>query len=167
MTPNVIVLIACAFIPMILGFIWYNPNVFGKVWQKTIGLSDEEMAKPSKWYQFVLSLILNFLLAFGVFIVTVHQSHILSITGPDFEAINTGTAAAFMNEYGGNFLTLKHGITHGIFIAFLAFALPFIGSPAIWEKKGFKYVLVNSGYWVITLTIMACVISRWGGVAVT
>ncbi len=151
MLPNIPVIIACAFIPMIIAFVWYHPKIFGKKWQASVGMSDESFNTPPRPYQFVLSLILNFLLAFGVFVVTVHQTHVLALTGPDIEAFKTESVQAFMNNFGGNFTTWSHGLTHGLLIAFLAFALSFIGSTAIWEKNGIAYVLVNGGYWLVSL----------------
>lgn len=165
MTPNLLVLLACSFIPMILGMIWYHPKVFGTSWQQAVGLSDEQFSQSPKWYHMVLSLFLNFLLAFGIFAFTIHQFHLLGLAGGDSELLKQGTAAAFINEYGNNFLTLGHGIAHGI-TAFLVFALPFIAGPAIWEKKGMKYVLINGSYWLITIVTMASIISLWGWVPI-
>lgn len=167
MFPNFLVLIGCAFIPFILAYIWFHPNVFGgKVWQDVANLSDEQMSKEVKPWQLLISLFLNFLLAFGVFICTVHQTHVLGITGPDVEAFQGGVALAFMEEYGNNFRTFKHGIGHGLVICTVFFVIPILGYAVIFERKRFKYLLVNGGFWAISLTLMSCIISKWGGVPV-
>ena len=166
MTMNMGVLAICAILALIIQKIWYHPKVFGKKWQKAAGVSEDETTQSSKLLKTVSSLILYFFLSFGVFYVTCHQSHVLALTDPDMEALKHGTAAAFLAEYGSNFLSFKHGITHGIFSCFFAFAFPFIGFVAISEKKGWDYVLINSGYWILTLILMSCIISEWGGVPV-
>lgn len=102
----------------------------------------------------------------GVFITTVHGTHVLSMTGPNVEAMKSGTAQAFMQEYGGNFITWQHGISHGLIICLMFFVVPILGYAVIFERKSFKYLLVNAGFWGISLTIMAAVISKWGWVAV-
>ena len=28
-----------AFVPMVMGFIWYNPKVFGNAWMKSLGIT--------------------------------------------------------------------------------------------------------------------------------
>lgn len=167
MTPNIPVLIACAFIPFIIAFVWFHPKVFGgEIWQKVANISADNFSKPIKPFHLIVSIFLNFLIAVGMFIATVHQGHVFALTGPDIEAFKGGTARAFMLEYGENFTTLQHGITHGLFIGLLMFVIPILGYAVIFERKSFKYLLVNGGFWAISLVAMSCIISRWGGVPV-
>lgn len=167
MLPNILVLLGCAFIPFVVAFVWFHPKVFGgETWKKVSNLTEEQNNKAIKPIQFGASILLNFLLAFGVFIITVHQTHVLALTGPDVDAFKGGTALAFMQEYGENFHTFQHGITHGLFIGLLCFVIPILGYAVIFERKSFKYLLINAGFWGISLILMACVISRWGGVPV-
>lgn len=39
---NWILVLSTALIPLVMGFIWYNPKVFGNIWMKEIGLKMEE-----------------------------------------------------------------------------------------------------------------------------
>jgi len=165
--PNFLVLIGCAFIPFIIASVWFHPKVFGgETWKNVAGLSEAQFQKPVKPLQLGASIILNFLLAFGVFLITVHQTHVLALTGPDIEAFKGGTALAFMQEYGDNFRTWQHGISHGLFIGLLFFVIPILGYAVIFERKSMKYLFINAGFWGISLMIMACVISKWGGIPV-
>ena len=167
MFPNFLVLIGVAFIPLILGYIWFHPNVFGgKTWQTLANLTDEQMNSEIKPWQLLLTILLNFLIAFGVFICTVHQTHVLGITGPDVDAFKGGVALEFMQTYGDNFQTFSHGIAHGLGICLLFFVIPILGYAVIFERKRFKYLLVNAGFWGISLVLMAGIISKWGGVPV-
>ena len=133
---------------------------------RVANLTEAQHNTPIKPVQLLASIALNFLLSFGVFIITVHQTHVLALTGPDLDAFKGGTALAFMEEYGDNFHTLSHGVSHGIVIGLFFFVLPILGYAVIFERKSFKYLLVNAGFWGISLVIMACIISRWGGVPV-
>lgn len=67
---------------------------------------------------------------------------------------------AFMDDYGNAFRTFKHGVIHGI-IAGIFVALPIIGTNALFERKGAKYILINTGYWIVTLAIMGGIICAW------
>lgn len=167
MWPNFIVIGGCALIPFLIGFVWFHPNLFGGTyWQHITNLTNQQMDKPIKPLQLLLSLLLNFLIAFGVFNLTVHATHVLALTGPDPEMLKSGAGLAFMEAYGNNFRTMGHGIGHGLIIGTLCFVIPIVGYAAIFERKSFRYVLVNGGFWALSLTIMAMVISRWGGVPV-
>ena len=39
--PNLWILPVAAIIPLALGFIWYNPKVFGNAWMKAAEISEE------------------------------------------------------------------------------------------------------------------------------
>jgi hypothetical protein len=49
-----------------------------------------------------------------------------------------------------------HGAMTGIFIA-----LPMIGTNALFERKSWKYILINTGYWFVSATLIGGVISAW------
>jgi hypothetical protein len=53
-----------------------------------------------------------------------------------------------------------HGALHGA-IGAIFFVLPVLGINALFERKGWKYILINVGYWVVTLTIMGAIICGW------
>ena len=64
--------------------------------------------------------------------------------------------------YGGEAShdTFQHGAFHGAFMA-LFVALPIIGQKALFEQRGFKYVLINVGYWVVTLALMGGILDHF------
>lgn len=167
MWPNFPVLIGCAFIPFLIAYVWFHPKVFGgETWQRIANLTDPQMSKQVNPIQLLLSIFLNFLIAVGLFALTVHATHVLALTGPDPETLKSGVGLAFMQEYGNNFQSLSHGIGHGLFFGLICFAIPILGYAAIFERKSFKYILVNAGFWGLSMTIMAMIISRWGGIPV-
>lgn len=166
MTPNFIVIIASALIPFIFAYIWFHKSLFGGTkWHAMADMSAEKSASPVTPLKLLCSIVLNIFLAFGMFLFSVHETGVLGMVGGDAELMATGTAAAFLAEYGGDFHTLSHGIAHGV-AATIFFALPLIGYVVIFEKKSAKYFFVYLGYWLITLILMSMVICRWGVVSV-
>ena len=61
---------------------------------------------------------------------------------------------------GGNFMTFKHGALHGGLVGVLI-AFPVLGTNAIFEQKSAKYILINAGYWILTMSLMGGVINSW------
>lgn len=166
MTPNFLVLLGTAFIPFLLAYIWFHDSVFGgKRWHAMADMSTEKTASPVKPMKLLLSLLLNALLAFGIYNFSIHEVGVFGMVGADADLMKTGSAAAFLAEYGGKFHTFSHGLAHG-FAATLLYALPILGYVVIFEKKSSTYFWVYLGYWFISITLMSIVICLWGAVPV-
>lgn len=161
MYPNLLILIACAFIPMLVGMAWYNPSLFGKAWMEGAGLTSDAMKANQKPLKFFLGFVCNFLLAFGLFTAVTHEFSILGLVGGDAELLKTGTGAAFLAEYGGSFSRFSHGIVHGIEAA-VVFALPIIGHHCLWSGKSRKFFFIDFGFWAVCIILMTGVIAQWG-----
>lgn len=157
---NWLALIVATLVPMVLGFIWYNPKVFGNAWMKAADMTDEKVKGGNMGVIFGVSLVLSFLLAFVLQSVVIHQAHLGSLVMGDESAATTAWLKNAMETYGGNYRTFGHGAVHGIF-AGLFIVLPILGTNALFERKGFKYILVNVGYWTLTLVIMGAIICGW------
>lgn len=162
---NFPIILAAAIIPTIIGFIWYNPKVFGNAWMQAADMSEEKMKGANMAIIFGVSLFLSVLLAVQVNFITIHQSHIFStlMNQPGFGEEGSEIMlyiADFMEKYGKEFRTFKHGALHGV-LAGVFFVLPVLGTNALFERKGFKYIAVNVGYWCVTLALMGGVICQW------
>jgi hypothetical protein len=111
---------------------------------------------------FGLAFLLSFFLAFAIQFMVIHQFHLGSILMNE-SGLNDPTSEvgmimkSFMERYGNNFRTFKHGAFHGI-IGALTIALPILGTNALFERKSFKYVAINVGYWIVTMALMGGVI---------
>jgi hypothetical protein len=166
MFPNFIVIALAAIIPMIMGFIYYHPKVFGNVWMKAAHVTEDQLKKSNMAVIFIAAFILSFFLAFSMFQFTVHQTDYYSLLvnepgfGEEGSAMMT-QIAAFMETYGSSFRTFKHGAFHGGLIG-VFFALPILMTNGLFETKGFKYGIINGGYWIITLALMGGVVCQWG-----
>jgi len=63
---NYLAIVAAALAAFVLGGLWYSPVLFGKAWQREVGLSDEELKRGNMARIFGTSLILS-LIASWVF----------------------------------------------------------------------------------------------------
>jgi hypothetical protein len=156
---NILAILVAAVSALVVGFIWYNPKVFGNAWMKAAGLSEEQLKGSNMAKIFALALLFAILLAFSLQGMTIHQMGAFSMVGGDVENA-LPSYQAFMDDYGDAFRTFKHGALHGV-LAGIFIALPLIGTNALFERKGAKYIFINSGYWVVTFGIMGAIICGW------
>ena len=159
MEINFLAIIAAAISALVVGFIWYNPKVFGNAWMQAADMSEEKIKGGNMAKIFGLAFFFAILLAFSLQFLTIHQTGALGMIGGD-PAIALPSYEAFMADYGTAFRTFKHGALHGT-IAGLFIALPIIGTNALFERKSAKYIFINSGYWIVTLAIMGGIVCGW------
>jgi len=129
------------------------------------GMTDEKIKGGNMPLIFGLSLLFSVMLAMSMNMITIHQSAIYSVlmneAGFDDPASDTGKfIAEFMSNYGHNFRSFGHGAFHGI-LAGIFFILPVLATNAMFERKGFQYILVNAGYWTVCLAFMGGIICGW------
>jgi hypothetical protein len=162
---NFLIVALTSVIPLLVGFVWYNKNVMGTLWMRETGI-DPDTANPRNMAMvFGVSLLLSFMLAVSLMPVTLHSMGLGSMLAdePAMKDPNSElskTVNSLMTQYGSNFRTFKHGAFHGVLMS-LFMVLPTIGINAFFERKSLKYVLVNWGYWAISMGLMAGFISAF------
>ena len=159
MEINFYAILAAALSSFVVGFIWYNPKVFGKVWMEAAGMTDEQIKGGNMLKIFGVALIFAFLLATALPGIVIHQMGVYSLIGGD-PSVALPSYEALMADYGDAFRTFKHGALHGVLTG-VFIALPIIGTNALFERKNAKYILINSGYWIVTLGVMGAIICGW------
>jgi len=89
----------CAMSSLFLGGVWYSPLLFGKAWQQSAGLSDDELKTGNMAKIFGLTLVLSFIAAavFAMFL------------GKNF---GLGPAAAAGFSAGLCWVAASYGITY-------------------------------------------------------
>lgn len=163
---NVLVFIGAALVPLIFGAIWYNPKFgFGNAWLKASGLSNEYARGANMAVIMPLLLLFSLMLSLALSRYTVHQYGVesLFINNPDFKDPNSEISkytANFKSKYGSIHRTFGHGAFHGV-LAGLFFAMPFIATGALFERRGFKYIAIHVGYWLISCAIMCGILSAF------
>lgn len=156
---NFLAILLAALVPLVMGFIWYNPKLFGKAWMRECGLTEEKMKGANMGVVFILSIILSFLIGMFLQFVTIHQFGALGMIGGD-ETLAKPSYAAFMNDYGKAYRSFGHGALHS-FMTGIFFVFPLIAINAMFERKSRKYVFINTGFWTITITLMGGIICGW------
>lgn len=165
MQVNFLIVLLAALVPMVMGFIWYNPKVLGTAWMNASGVTEEKMKGANMAVIFGVSFLLSFFLAMSLQFMVIHQWAFYSILAnePGMKDPNSDIAIYvkdFMLKYGNNFRTFKHGVLHGTIGGFMI-ALPILGTNALFERKGFKYIAINCGYWIITMALMGGILCQF------
>ena len=138
---NWLAVAVAALIPLIMGMIYYHPKVAGGAWMRANGFTLESIGNGPKPILYGVALGLSFLLSLWM---------TGNVTGP-------GQSTA---PDGHSYATFGHGAVHGVVISLMVL-LPILGTSSIFEKRGWNWVFVNLGYWVITLAIMGGILSAW------
>lgn len=163
---NFLVAALAALIPLVIGFIWYNPQVLGNAWMKSTGLTEEKLKGANMPVIFGLTYVFSFLICIELNTIVIHQFGFQSMLMDEPELFTKGSEAnalftSTLDKYGNSFRTFKHGALHGT-IAGILLALPVIGVIALFERKGGKYIFIHAGYWIISLALMGGVICQFG-----
>lgn len=153
-----------AFIPLILGFLWYNPKTFGNAWMKAAGVTPESGKGMNMPLVFGLTYLFGFFISFVLSSIVIHQGGLFGLMQPEMNnpdapgAIDALKAAAAPFEH--KFRTFRHGAIHGT-ITGLFLITPVMAINAMFERKGFKYVLINAGYWILSCILIGGVLCQF------
>lgn len=166
MPINWLAVLVAALVPTVIGFLWYNPKTFGNAWMEAAGMTEEKMKNANMAAVFGVSFLMSLMLAFSMTIISYHQTfvHNSLMNQPGFGDPNSEVGrylADYMAKYGTNFRTFSHGMVHGILISGIFIALPIMTTNALFERKGFKYIAINVGYWLVTLGLMGGIVCAW------
>lgn len=157
---NIFAILVAAISALVVGFVWYNPKVFGNAWMQAADMTEEKIKRGNMAKIFVLALPFAFLLSVSLQMLVIHQTGAYSMIGGKVTDETLPSFQAFMDDYGTVYRTFKHGALHGV-LAGLFIALPIIGTNALFERKSAKYIIINGGYWIVTLAIMGGIICGW------
>jgi Protein of unknown function (DUF1761) len=158
---KILVTFIAALVPMVVGFIWYNPKVFGTIWMNETGMTPEKGKSANMAKTFGLTFLLSLMMAFILQTIVIHQSALQSLVMNDTSEATKKWLADAMSAYGNNFRTFKHGMLHG-FIAGLFIVLPAIGVGSLFEQRSGKYIWIAAGFWMVSMMIMGGIICQWG-----
>ncbi len=167
MMPNFLFVALAALIPLAVGFVWYNPKIgFGNAWMKAAEINEDKIKGANMILIAGLTYLFSFFISAALLSITIHQMGFYStlasepgfLTDPNAEV--TTYFNNFMATYGDRFRTFKHGALHGT-IAGITLALPIVAINALLERRGFKYIAIHVGYWVISLALMGGVICQF------
>jgi hypothetical protein len=152
-----------ALVPLLVGFIYYHPKVLGTIWMKTAGITPDSNKKENMMKLLIIMILVSIPLAFFMQFLVIHQFHFYSMLANDKSLEIAGSPlntffTETMAKYGSEFRTFKHGAFHGSFSG-IVLAMPIITISSLFENKNWKYVLIHTGYWIITMGLMGGIIS--------
>jgi len=148
MPTNYYLFFLTAFIPLIIGFVYYHDKAFGSAWKKVNGFSDSDLEGANMGVILGSTYFLGILLSVTVSGFAIHQT-----------AVSEQQFLDLMANFGNHHRSFGHGAVHGGIMA-VFFVLPLIAINALFERRGWKYVFIHLGYWFICLLLMAGVLCQ-------
>jgi hypothetical protein len=129
---NWVAVIAAAVVGIVIGFVWYMPQVFGRRWAAAVG---RDLPAPGD-------------VSPTVYVGSVVQALIVAYV-----------LALFINGLGGASLT--DGLVVG-FLAWLGFFATGAFNTVLFEGRKLEYWLINAGFALVSTVAMGAVIGSLG-----
>jgi hypothetical protein len=117
---------------MVIGFIWYMPQVLGNSWMAAIGKTKEQIEGEGNYWMFVWSYVFAIVMAFVL-------AHFLKIVAVE---------------------TLTQALTTAFWI-WLGFIATVVAMNVMYEKRCWPLFWINSLYQLLTLAVMAIILFYW------
>ena len=116
---NLLAVLVSALVTLFVGFIWYNPKVFGTIWMHESGMTEEKAKQGNMLKIFGLTIFYSLLLAFWLPQLVIHQTGVMEAAGGN---VNDPAYIEFMKVHGDAFRYFGHGaldgFMSGLFIAY-------------------------------------------------
>ena len=97
MEINFLTLFVAALSTLVIRVFWYRPKVFGTIWMKESGLTEENLKGGNVLMIFGTSLLYAFFISFVLQYLTIHQMGTIGMIGGD-SSIAKPSYSAFMND---------------------------------------------------------------------
>lgn len=120
-------LLIASFIPMIIGYIYYQKGLFGNRWYATITMPKTDRTQLPPLALSVIS-----------FMVCMTLSIFLLL---------------FCNLQEGQLDTFSHGAKQGFLLSILVI-IPISVTGVLYNERSWTNMLINAGYWLISLPLM-------------
>lgn len=162
---NLPVILLASLVPSIVGIFYFNPKVFGAILKNESFNSSEKPNARKMLVGLFSTFVMGFFLSLSMQYIVIHQFHIYSTLMNDPTLMQPGSelnnyVSLFMEKYGKEFRTFKHGAFHG-FLSSIMIVLPILSIFNIYENKSLKYVGVHYGYWAIVFILIGGIICQF------
>lgn len=130
--------VAAALAGFAIGGLWYSPLLIGNLWMEEAGVTHEQINGGNKAKIFG-----------GAFVSLLIMSYCLDL----FIGLTTDVSAGFHSPS-------QQGAFYGFCCGagWILFALVVVG---LFEHRSWKYMAINGGYWVVTMTTMGGILGGW------
>ncbi len=158
MPSNWYMFFVAGLIPILVGMVYYNKNVIGNTWMKLNGFTENTLKEknPNMVVIMGMTYLFSVMIAFIMSGIVIHQTSVYSMMMPEVMQAGSEAETTFnelMKTYGERYRGFRHGAVHGIFLS-IFIALPVIGINALFEMRGWKYILLHFVYWLVSLALM-------------
>ena len=134
---NFLAVLASGVASMVIGFLWYSPALFGKIWMKEKGWSPEFLEQNKKQMNMGAIYFLTFICILIVATVL----------------------AIFIAHIGS--ISLRHGLEIS-FLAWVGFVATVMFTNMLFsEKKSFKLFLIDSFHWLAVFLTITIILTVW------
>jgi hypothetical protein len=128
---NWLAVVAAALSTFLMGGLWYSKALFGRVWMSANHFTESDLEKGNMGKIFGLSFV--------------------------FSLLMSANLAAFLAEPK---TTAAWGAMAGFLAGFGWVALA-IATIALFERRSWKYMLINGGYMTLSFTVMGLILGAW------
>ncbi|MEO6691483.1 MAG: DUF1761 domain-containing protein [Saprospiraceae bacterium] len=114
-------------IPMILGFVWYHPKLFGASWMKSLGFTEANLKEGNMGLTMGLATLLSIILSWK------------------------------LNEWSGHTQPGMSQFVHGFYHGAMGIGLPamlILISNSLFQRNSWTNILINVAYWILSLGLM-------------
>lgn len=166
MPVNAYMYLVAGLIPLIVGAAYYSPMLLEGAWMRSNKFTKKDIEGGNMALIFGLAYLFSVILAFGLTNFVVHQTSVFQLLIPEVFEAGSETEryfADFIAKYGDKHRSFGHGALHGGLLSVIV-ALPLIAINALFERRGWQYVMIHFGYWFITLILMGgllCYTLKW------
>lgn len=132
---NFLAVTAAALSTFVVGWLWYGP-LFGRAWMSAVGLSTEDLKEGSMIRLFGLAFVFELIMAINLALFFYGSAE-----GAKAIGASSGALYGFMTGFGWVFFALAVN--------------------SLYERKTWKYIFINGGYWTVAFTIMGLILGAW------
>ena len=162
-TINPIIVPIAAFIPLVLGILWFHPALGGKIWNKE---TERPMVHAFSVLQLLTFYLLSCILAFALLGFVNHQFAVMQLFASQegFGDPESPAQKSFETVLGlvqDRHLSFGHGAFHGFFGS-IVFIIPILAHWSMRERRGFRPVFLYWVFWAASMTLMGGVLGEWG-----
>jgi hypothetical protein len=168
MDINFWIVFVAGIVPALVGGLWYSPLLFGNIWQKEVGLTDEQIKGANMPLVMGLSYVFSCFLAVGILGlgICIHEMGFMQLMAqqPDFDQPGSPANNLFtevLKMAGGRHLSFGHGAFHGV-LGGVLIAFPIIAIKSMFDQRSWKYIFLNAGYWIVTFALMGGLACQFG-----